>query len=187
MSKKNKDEWFQAFYKGEEIAYQITKTGKLRSTWYKNQRVLKQRLNSWGYWCVRMRINNKTYNRFVHTLMAHTFLTLPEGRNYGNISVNHKDGNKLNNTIENLEYCSFTANQLHKFDTGRQFRTRGKVNCNIYKFVNDDGREFTGTPRELFYKYGEQDNLFMSGINQCVRGFATVSYTHLTLPTICSV
>jgi hypothetical protein len=172
MSKANKEEWFDAKYKGEPVGYEITKTGKMRSKWYKDKHVLKQRTNSWGYWCVRMRVNNKTYNRFVHTIMAHTFLTLPEGRTYNNISVNHKDGNKLNNNVENLEYCSFTANQLHKFDTGRQFRTRGKVNCNLYKFVNDDGREFVGTPRELFYKYGEQDKLFMSGINQCTRGFA---------------
>jgi len=168
----NKEEWVQAYYKGEPIAYEITKTGKMRSIWYKNQRELTQRLNPWQYLCVRLRMNNKTYNRFVHTIMAHTFLTLPEGRTYENISVNHKDANKLNNNIENLEYCSFTANQLHKFDTGAQFKTRGKVNCDIYKFTNDDGRVLIGTPRELFYKYGEQDGLLMSGINQLVRGYS---------------
>ena len=168
----NKEEWVQAYYKGEPIAYEITKTGKMRSIWYKNQRELTQRLNPWQYLCVRIRMNNKTYNRFVHTIMAHTFLTLPEGRTYDNISVNHKDANKLNNNIENLEYCSFTANQLHKFDTGAQFKTRGKVNCDIYKFTHDDGRVLISTPRELFYKYGEQDGLLMSGINQLVRGYS---------------
>jgi hypothetical protein len=168
----NKQEWVQAYYKGEPIAYEITKTGKMRSIWYKNQRELTQRLNPWQYLCVRLRMNNKTYNRFVHTIMAHTFLTLPEGRTYDNISVNHKDANKLNNNIENLEYCSFTANQLHKFDTGAQFKTRGKVNCDIYKFTHDDGRVLISTPRELFYRYGEQDGLLMSGINQLVRGYS---------------
>jgi hypothetical protein len=168
----NNQEWVQAYYKGEPINYEITKTGKIRSNWYKDQRVVTQRLNSWGYPCVRIRVNLKTYNRFVHTIMAHTFLKLPEGRNYNNISVNHKDSNKENTNIENLEYCSFTANQLHKFDTGTQFKTRGKVNCNLYKFTNDDGRVLVGTPRELFYKYGQKDELLMSGINQMVRGFS---------------
>ena len=168
----NNEEWYQAYYKGEPIAYEITKSGKIRSIWYKNQRELTQRLNPWGYPCIRIRVKLKTYNRFVHTIMAHTFLTLPEGRTYDNISVNHKDANKENTNIENLEYCSFTANQLHKFDTGTQFKTRGKVDCNIYKFTNDDGRILVGTPRELFYKYGEQDSLLMSGINQMVRGYS---------------
>jgi hypothetical protein len=168
----NNEEWVQAYYKGEPIAYEITKTGQIRSKWYKDQRVVTQRLNSWKYPCVRIRINNKTCNRFVHTIMAHTFLTLPEGRTYNNISVNHKDGNKENSNIENLEYCSFTANQLHKFDTGKQFKTRGKVNCNIYKFTHDDGRVLISTPRELFYRYGEQDELLMAGINQLCRGYA---------------
>lgn len=166
------EQWYPAMYKGEPINYEITKTGKIRSKWYKDQRVVTQRLNSWAYPCIRIRINNETKNRFVHTIMAHTFLKLPEGRNYNNISVNHKDSNKENINIENLEYCSFTANQLHKFDTGTQFKTRGKVNCNLYKFTNDDGRVLVGTPRELFYKYGEQDELLMSGINQMVRGFS---------------
>jgi hypothetical protein len=172
MSKTNNEEWVQAFYKGEPIAYEITRSGKIRSQWYKNKRIVTQRLNSWKYPCVRIRINNKTCNRFVHTIMAHTFLTLPEGRNYNNISVNHKDGDKENSNIENLEYCSFTANQLHKFDTGKQFKTRGKVNCNIYKFTHDDGRVLISTPRELFYRYGEQDGLLMAGINQLCRGYA---------------
>ena len=172
MSKIDNEQWYQAYLKGEKIGYEVTKTGKIRSQWYKNQREVTQRVNNWGYPCVRMRMNNKTYNRFVHTILAHTFLTLPEGRTYDNISVNHKDGDKLNNNIDNLEYCTFTANQLHKFDTGTQFKTRGKVNCNIYKFTHDDGRVLIGTPRELFYKYGEQDELLMSGINQLVRGFS---------------
>jgi hypothetical protein len=171
MSKVNKEEWVTAYYKGEPINYEITKSGKIRSKWYKNKRELKGRLNPWGYPTYVIRVNNKSYNRFLHTIMAHTFFTLPEGRTYDNISVNHKNGNKLDNTIENLEYCSFTANQLHKFDTGAQFKTRGKVNCDLYKFTNDDGRVLVGTPRELFYKYGEEDELLMSGINQLVRGY----------------
>ena len=168
----NNQEWHQAYYKGEEIGYEITKTGKIRSKWYRDQRVVTQRLNPWGYPCIRIRLNNKTYNRFVHTILAHTFFKLPEGRNYDNITVNHKNSNKLDNKIENLEYCTHTANNLHKFDTGMQFKTRGKVNCDLYKFTNDDGRVLVGTPRELFYKYGEQDGLLMSGINQCVRGYS---------------
>ena len=166
------ENWYQCYYKGEAINYLISKDGRIKSTKFRNKKELTQRTNNWGYWCCRVIVKGKLHNRFTHTLLAHTFLELPEGYTYDTITVNHIDGNKLNNNIENLEYCSVTANQLHKFDLGMQYRTRGAVNTNIYKFTHSDGRVFEGTPRELFYKYGESDKLLMAGINQMVRGYA---------------
>ena len=73
MSKTKKEDWYPAIYKGEPINYEITKTGKIRSNWYRDKRILRGRLNQWGYPTYVLRINNKSCNRFAHTVMAHTF------------------------------------------------------------------------------------------------------------------
>jgi len=166
------ENWYQAYYKGEPINYLISKDGRIKSIHFRNKKELTQRTNNWGYWTTRIIVDGKILGRFTHTILAHTFLELPVGFTYDTITVNHKDANKLNNHIDNLEYCTISANNLHKFDFGSQYKTRGAVNTNIYKFTHDDGRVFEGTPRELFYAYGDVDKLLMSGINQMIRGFA---------------
>jgi hypothetical protein len=166
------EEWYQAYYKGEPIKYLVSKDGRIKTTTFKTKRELTLRVNNWGYYHIRISIHGKIKNRFLHTVLAHSFLELPEGYTYDTITVNHKDGNKLNCHIDNLEYCTVSANQLHKFDLGMQYRTRGAVNTNIYKFTHSDGTTFEGTPRELFYAYGDKYEMHMSGINQLVRGYS---------------
>jgi hypothetical protein len=63
-----------------------------------------------GY--IRVVICNKTY--FLHRLIALTFVDNPENKE----QVNHIDGNKTNNNIENLEFVTNRENQLHKFKIG---------------------------------------------------------------------
>lgn len=53
-------------------------------------------------------------NRPIHRLMCETFLPNPENKTH----VNHKDGNKLNNHIENLEWATEQENSQHAVDTG---------------------------------------------------------------------
>ena len=130
--------WYQCYYKGEPINYLVSKDGRIKSVHYRNKKELTQRTNNWGYWTIRIIVKGKILGRFMHTLLAHTFLELPVGFTYDTITVNHKDANKLNNNVDNLEYCTTSANNIHKFDFGSQYKTRGAVNTNIYKFTNDD-------------------------------------------------
>ena len=60
----------------------------------------------------RLSINKKTY--LLHRLVALTFLENPENKEF----VNHKDGNKLNNLLENLEWATCLENNMHKIDSG---------------------------------------------------------------------
>ena len=63
-----------------------------------------------GY--IRICINQKTIA--LHRLVAFTFLENPENKE----QVNHKDGDKLNNSVNNLEWCTNSENQIHKFKIG---------------------------------------------------------------------
>jgi hypothetical protein len=68
------------------------------------------KVNENGY--IRVNIYNKSYG--LHRLIALTFLENPNNKE----QVNHKDGNKLNNAVENLEFCTNQENQIHKFKIG---------------------------------------------------------------------
>ena len=60
----------------------------------------------------RVYIYDKTY--YLHRLIAQTFLSNPEKKE----QVNHKDGKKLNNAVDNLEWVTNQENQIHKFLNG---------------------------------------------------------------------
>ena len=68
------------------------------------------KVNDNGY--IRVYIYNKTFA--LHRLIALAFIENTENKE----QVNHIDGNKLNNSVENLEWVSNQENQIHKFKIG---------------------------------------------------------------------
>ena len=67
-----------------------------------------------GYMQVGLSIDGKTATRYVHGLVAEAFLGLrPTG-----YDVNHIDGDKANNAVLNLEYCTRSENHRHAFRIG---------------------------------------------------------------------
>lgn len=75
---------------------------------------LKQYKNSSGYYRVSLNITGKRKDYFVHRLVAEYFIDNPNKHEF----VNHKDGNKLNNRSDNLEWCSRSENELHAWRIG---------------------------------------------------------------------
>ena len=74
------------------------------------ERELTYTLNNRGYFSVGIR--RKTF--MVHRLVALAFIPNPEQKPH----VNHIDGNKLNNHVSNLEWCTAKENNLHARQTG---------------------------------------------------------------------
>lgn len=67
-----------------------------------------------GYAQIVLRKDKKPHHVRVHRLMAEAFLHPTQDRPF----VNHIDGNKLNNHLENLEMCSNSENVQHAYDNG---------------------------------------------------------------------
>ena len=77
-------------------------------------RVLKQRDNGYGYMCVKFKINGKNITRYVHRIVATCFIPNPDNLP----EVNHKDNDRTNNSVSNLEWCSRQYNNNYKKNFG---------------------------------------------------------------------
>lgn len=83
---------------------------------------IKQRLNRDGYPTIFLWKNNKGTCYCVHRRVAIAFISNPENKP----CINHKDGNKANNTLDNLEWCTYSENLRHAIDTGLFKPRRGE-------------------------------------------------------------
>ena len=81
-----------------------------------------------SYMCVRTSHGNKQKNTFVHKMVASSWL---EVRSPLFTVVNHKDGNKFNNHVENLEWCTLAQNTKHAVATGLLAKGDGLYNAEL--------------------------------------------------------
>jgi len=118
-----KEEWRQVA--GYEGLYMISNLGRVKSlprlvkrsiggSYTTKERVLKggttcYKKRKTGYRFVILSKDNKSKNFYVHKLVAQAFIT----NNKNKSQVNHIDGNKLNNTVTNLEWCTPLENSRH--------------------------------------------------------------------------
>lgn len=95
----------------ESPRYWISDHGDVFST-IRAGRIMSQTIGSHGYAYVSLMIDNKPVKKTVHRLVASCFV-MGSGE-----TVNHIDGNKLNNKSSNLEWCSYSENNNHARDMG---------------------------------------------------------------------
>ena len=110
-----------------EEVYQVSNLGNVRNKTTGN--VLKSYDNGRGYLFVRLSINGKKDNYYVHRLVAELFLPCDGGKN----AVNHIDGNKKNNCATNLEWCTYSENQHHAYSHGLyKHPTKEILQCDLH-------------------------------------------------------
>ena len=102
---------------GYEGFYQVSNFGKVRSLINKQIKILKTRVHPNGYELINLK--GKTFR--LHYLVAKTFLENPKKYK----EINHKDENKLNNRVDNLEWCN------------------RKYNCNYGSLPEKVGKRFS--------------------------------------------
>lgn len=99
-------------------------------------RILKAQLNRKGYEKVRLYRTHEDWKQFfVHRVVAQTFIPNPENLP----QVNHKDGDKRNNKVSNLEWITNTENMRHAYSTGVRTNPSGAKHGNA-KLTEDQVR-----------------------------------------------
>ena len=97
--------------------------------WYGKEKILKQGLNRYKYRCVTLCKNGVKKLYTTHSLVAKMFVLNLENKP----CVNHIDGDKSNNTADNLEFCTYSENNRHSYDTG----LRKLIHINQYSMNNN--------------------------------------------------
>ena len=115
--------------------YLVSNMGRVLSTWRKNRHILKPYIISAGYKAVKLTDDDgNTHQLYVHRLVAQAFIVnpskLPE--------INHKDENKANNCVDNLEWCDRLYNMRYGtwVERARATRELNKKRKEIAKNAN---------------------------------------------------
>jgi len=147
-----------------DFPYYISNLGRVKNN---NGLILKTKTLRNGYESlVLTNLNHERFNKTVHRLVAEAFIPNPENKE----TVNHKDGNKLNNLLENLEWNTQSENIKHAFNTGLKTmpsnRIKSAVNARKKKILCVE----TGTIYESSQEAGRQTNIDARQIRDAAGG-----------------
>ena len=129
--------WKPIYINGKRTNYDVSTDGRVMSLGFDYMgnngircvaypRILKPHLNkTTGYYAVILRVNKKPTTRTIHRLVGLAHMPLVEGKTM----INHKDGDKTNNHVDNLEWCNNSENIKHRIHVlGYIPNRRGKTN-----------------------------------------------------------
>lgn len=115
---------------GYEGLYEVSNLGNVRSL-YRYKKQLKLLLDKRGYYIVGLYKNKKFNSKSVHRLVAIAFLNNDSNK----YAVNHIDGCKLNNNINNLEWVTRNENAKHA-SLNKLYKGRRGSKCNLAKLTD---------------------------------------------------
>jgi hypothetical protein len=168
---------------GFENYYQVSNIGRVRSldrsvvyskTGYNGAlgavfkgKILHIQTDKRGYVGLNFSKNRNITLHRIHRLVAIAFIKRVEGK----AEVNHIDGNKGNNCVENLEWCNRSENNKHAFSAGLNYQHKGKFNK---QSIAVDQYDLNGNFIRHFacQSDAEQYGFNTSNISRCCRGLA---------------
>ena len=154
--------------------YQVSNLGRVKSlartsfhpkgyvVQYK-EKILKQSFERNGYTRVGLSRDGKVKSYYIHVLVAEAFIPNPDNLP----EVNHIDENKMNNQVNNLEWCNHKYNSIH----GTRASRISKANTNNKKVSKQVLCIETGVIYPSVHEAGRQMNLDFGEIARVCRGY----------------
>ena len=160
----NEEKWKDV--KDYEGHYQVSDKGRVKSLKQGKERILKPERNKFGYLDIGLRKNGEHKKFKVHRLVAIAFIPNPDNLP----QINHKDENKENNKVENLEWCDVKYNNIYGT---RIQRINEKISKPVLQYTKSG--EFV---RKWKSTQDGQRNLGYAGssISRCCRGKLKSAY-----------
>lgn len=133
------------YLNNEETNYTIDEFGTIINT--TSGKNLKGTITEHGYKKIMFSHKGKKIGKYLHRLMAIYFLNFDETSSQ---IINHKDGNKLNNCLENLEVLSASENLQHAYQNNLRYTNKDKK-CDLYQ-GDEEGEEWVVIPNYPDYE-----------------------------------
>lgn len=158
---------------GYEGLYQVSNMGRVRSL--RKNIILRQSITN-GYEKAALYKNKKGYKYFlIHRLVANAFIPNPDNLP----QVNHKDENKLNNCVDNLEWCTQEYNINYGTGIARRtqlFNTNGKLSKPVLQYTLEgifikEWKSTMDVQRNLGFEH--------ANISRCCRGKQSYAYGYI--------
>lgn len=154
-------EYWKPFPEDPFTEYSGSSLGRVRND--RTGRILKPGLDTRGYKYVVLQFNGQKKNIKVHRLILRCF---DQAENFNELTVNHKDGNHLNNRLDNLEWMTFDENIYHAAENGL-------LNPHLHRYKKIERKKKKDSKYERYYikkkniyaikQYCERNNIKNTG------------------------
>lgn len=114
----------------ERKTYEISNYGNVRKKLLNSYNYLKPIIDKDGYLKVCLCENQQRLYRFIHRIVAQSFIENSKNKP----TINHKDGNKKNNHIDNLEWSTYSENNLHALRIGLRIMKNNRCSKKVAQY-----------------------------------------------------